>query len=62
MANTGEASLAATVAGHLLTTILGAISVYAVARCIYLLYLHPLSKYPGPKIAAIINIWYAYYW
>lgn len=26
----------------------------------YRLTLHPLSKIPGPKLAAISNIWYAY--
>ncbi|KAI1123656.1 cytochrome P450 [Nemania abortiva] len=35
---------------------------YAAARCIYLLHFHPLSKFPGPKIAAVSNIWYAYHW
>ncbi|KAI1115192.1 cytochrome P450 [Nemania sp. NC0429] len=35
---------------------------YAVARCIYFLHFHPLSKFPGPKLAAVSNVWYAYYW
>ncbi|KAH6696657.1 hypothetical protein BKA61DRAFT_741584, partial [Leptodontidium sp. MPI-SDFR-AT-0119] len=46
----------------LITIILGAISVYAVLRCVYLLYFHPLSKLPGPRIAATSNVWYAYHW
>ncbi|KAL2048922.1 hypothetical protein ABVK25_010775 [Lepraria finkii] len=35
---------------------------YATCRGIYLLYFHPLAKFPGPKIAAVSNIWYAYHW
>ncbi|KAI0471291.1 isotrichodermin C-15 hydroxylase [Xylaria cf. heliscus] len=35
---------------------------YVVTRCIYNLYFHPASKFPGPKLAAISNIWYAYHW
>ncbi|KAI1352028.1 cytochrome P450 [Xylaria sp. FL0043] len=35
---------------------------YAVPRCIYLLYFHPAAKFPGPKLAAISNLPYAYYW
>ncbi|KAF4629400.1 hypothetical protein G7Y89_g8747 [Cudoniella acicularis] len=46
----------------LATIILGFITVYTVARCTYLLYFHPLSKYPGPRIAAVSNIWYGYHW
>ncbi|OBT60470.1 hypothetical protein VE03_10312 [Pseudogymnoascus sp. 23342-1-I1] len=48
---------------QVLTTItLGAVSAYAVLRCIYLLYFHPLSKFPGPRIAAVSNVWYGYHW
>ncbi|KAK4194673.1 cytochrome P450 monooxygenase [Triangularia verruculosa] len=46
----------------LATIILGAASVYAVSRCIYLRYFHPLSKFPGPPLAAVSNTWYAYHW
>lgn len=35
---------------------------YAAIRCVYLLYFHPLSKYPGPTIAAVTNAWWAYHW
>ncbi|KAI2782286.1 isotrichodermin C-15 hydroxylase [Daldinia loculata] len=35
---------------------------YAVVRCVYLLYFHPASKFPGPKLAAISNFYYAYSW
>ncbi|RYP34523.1 hypothetical protein DL767_004235 [Monosporascus sp. MG133] len=41
----------------LATVVLGAISVYGISRALYLLYFHPLSSYPGPRIAAISNIW-----
>ncbi|KAI0903786.1 isotrichodermin C-15 hydroxylase [Ustulina deusta] len=33
-----------------------------VSRTIYLLKFHPASKFPGPKLAAISNIPYAYHW
>ena len=35
---------------------------YAISRCIYLLYFHPLAKFSGPKVAAVSNLWYAYHW
>ncbi|XXG99678.1 hypothetical protein Hte_006019 [Hypoxylon texense] len=46
----------------LIATLVTAIVVYATARGIYLLYFHPLSRFPGPRFAAISNIWYAYHW
>ncbi|KAI6081597.1 cytochrome P450 [Hypoxylon rubiginosum] len=54
--------LAISYARVLLALTIGIISVYALTRCIYLLYFHPLAKYPGPKIAAISNVWYGYHW
>ncbi|KAI1375296.1 isotrichodermin C-15 hydroxylase [Hypoxylon crocopeplum] len=39
-----------------------AILVYATTRIVYLLKFHPASKFPGPKLAAISNIPYAYHW
>jgi hypothetical protein len=36
--------------------------VYAAARSTYNLYFHPLARFPGPKLAALSNIWYAYHW
>ncbi|RYP05821.1 hypothetical protein DL764_003532 [Monosporascus ibericus] len=39
-----------------------ALCAYATARCIYLLYFHPASQFPGPIFAAISNVPYAYNW
>ncbi|CAH0021772.1 unnamed protein product, partial [Clonostachys rhizophaga] len=33
---------------------------YFIGRAIYNLYFHPLSKYPGPKLAAVTDLWWAY--
>ncbi|KAI1264458.1 cytochrome P450 [Xylariaceae sp. FL1019] len=33
-----------------------------VARCVYLLYLHPAAKFPGPRLATVSNIPYVYHW
>ncbi|KAF7532639.1 hypothetical protein G7054_g7772 [Neopestalotiopsis clavispora] len=30
---------------------------YILGRCVYLLFFHPLSKFPGPKIAAVSEAW-----
>ncbi|KAI0179684.1 cytochrome P450 [Hypoxylon sp. FL1284] len=54
--------LAISTARLLLTLLIGATSFYAAVRCIYLLYFHPLARYPGPRIAAVSNIWYTYHW
>lgn len=37
-------------------------TIYAIARSIYLLYFHPASQFPGPKLAAISYASYCYYW
>ncbi|KAI4863264.1 isotrichodermin C-15 hydroxylase [Hypoxylon rubiginosum] len=37
-------------------------TLYAALRCFYLLYWHPLAKYPGPKLAAVSNAWYGWHW
>ncbi|KAI0145050.1 cytochrome P450 [Xylariaceae sp. FL1272] len=48
--------------GELLTACLAPICLYAVCKCIYNVYLHPAAAYPGPRLAAVSNIWYAYHW
>ncbi|KAH9908663.1 cytochrome P450 [Xylariomycetidae sp. FL2044] len=49
-------------AQFLAVVIIGLVSVYAVSRALYLLYFHPLSRFPGPRLAAISHVWYAYHW
>jgi hypothetical protein len=36
-------------------------SVYLILRSIYRLWFHPLSKFPGPKLAAITHLYEFYY-
>ncbi|CAN8101959.1 unnamed protein product [Discula destructiva] len=33
---------------------------YYLAKCIYLLFFHPLARHPGPKLAAISSYWIEY--
>ncbi|KEY72631.1 hypothetical protein S7711_06265, partial [Stachybotrys chartarum IBT 7711] len=33
---------------------------YCIGRIIYNLTFHPLAKYPGPKLAAVTDLWWAY--
>ncbi|KAI0411412.1 cytochrome P450 [Xylaria grammica] len=35
---------------------------YCFGWCVYTLYFHPLAKYPGPKFAAITQVWLARVW
>ncbi|KAK3690287.1 cytochrome P450 monooxygenase-like protein [Podospora appendiculata] len=35
---------------------------YSVVWVVYALWFHPLARYPGPRFAAISNIWYAWAW
>ncbi|KAI1268078.1 cytochrome P450 [Xylariaceae sp. FL1019] len=48
--------------GELVTACLAPLCLYAVCKCIYNVYLHPAAAYPGPQLAAVSNIWYAYHW
>ncbi|KAI1661697.1 cytochrome P450 [Daldinia decipiens] len=48
-------------AQQLLTFVFGSVAFSLILRSIYRVYFHPLSKYPGPKIAAISDVWYAYH-
>ncbi|KAE8382756.1 cytochrome P450 [Aspergillus bertholletiae] len=34
---------------------------YAITVCIYRLTLHPLAKYPGPRLAAVTRLWHSYH-
>ncbi|KAI8930440.1 hypothetical protein NX059_012391 [Plenodomus lindquistii] len=45
---------------HVLLTLIGAGLLHLVTKCVYRLYLHPLAKYPGPKIAALTDLYF--YW
>ncbi|KJZ71173.1 hypothetical protein HIM_09428 [Hirsutella minnesotensis 3608] len=45
----------------ILTWILGGAAAIWAMRSIHRLYFHPLAKYPGPRLAAISDIWYAYH-
>ncbi|KAI9154647.1 Cytochrome P461 monooxygenase [Paramyrothecium foliicola] len=42
-------------------TLLGAITAYVVSRFFYLTYFHPASKFPGPRLAAVSNLWLSYH-
>ncbi|KAK3216477.1 hypothetical protein GRF29_8g3398054 [Pseudopithomyces chartarum] len=45
----------------LLASILGLVTLYITTLIIYRLTFHPLAKYPGPKLAAITDIYLTYY-
>ncbi|KAI1446033.1 cytochrome P450 [Annulohypoxylon stygium] len=46
---------------QLLVFTLGSAVIYLTIRSVWRIYFHPLSRYPGPKIAAVSDIWYAYH-
>ncbi|PVH95469.1 cytochrome P450 [Periconia macrospinosa] len=62
MASQHIMNISSMTSASLFATSLSAIFAYALSRCIYLLYFHPLSHFPGPKLAAVSNLWYAYHW
>ncbi|KAI0966688.1 cytochrome P450 [Xylaria arbuscula] len=35
---------------------------YLIGWCVYSIYFHPLAKYPGPKLAAVSQLWQAWVW
>lgn len=43
------------------TSLLFVIVVVTLAISVYRLYLHPLAGVPGPRLAALSNIWHAYH-
>uniref|UniRef100_A0A8H7KE28 Uncharacterized protein n=1 Tax=Bionectria ochroleuca TaxID=29856 RepID=A0A8H7KE28_BIOOC len=45
---------------HLLPAFAALGTAYFIGRAIYNLYFHPLSKYPGPKLGAVTDLWWAY--
>ncbi|KAI1083758.1 isotrichodermin C-15 hydroxylase [Whalleya microplaca] len=49
-------------AGEWAVLAITSVTLYAALRCFYLLYWHPLAVYPGPKLAAVSNVWYGWHW
>ena len=47
---------------HLTPTRFSKVVSYWSITFVYRLFFHPYAKYPGPKIAAISELWYAYHW
>ncbi|KAI1771929.1 cytochrome P450 [Hypoxylon cercidicola] len=36
--------------------------IYWICWCVYCIWFHPLAKYPGPKAAAVSEIWFVWAW
>ncbi|KAI0470522.1 cytochrome P450 [Xylariaceae sp. FL0804] len=47
---------------HAFAVLAGLTLAYVVLRCFYLIYCHPLAKYPGPRLAAVSHFFYAKTW
>ncbi|QDS75182.1 hypothetical protein FKW77_008510 [Venturia effusa] len=47
--------------GLMLKLLLAAVVVYTISYMVYNVFFHPLSKFPGPRMAAATPIYYAYY-
>ncbi|PSN69578.1 cytochrome P450 [Corynespora cassiicola Philippines] len=58
----GLADIAPNTVGGYIGALFATAFVYFGVHAVYNLFFHPLAKFPGPKLAAISNLWYAYYW
>ncbi|KAI1734041.1 cytochrome P450 monooxygenase-like protein [Xylaria scruposa] len=58
MPDIGGLQIATPAIGALAVTL--SIILYYAAQTVYLLFFHPLAKYPGPKLAAISELWWVW--
>ncbi|CAJ2510912.1 Uu.00g065370.m01.CDS01 [Anthostomella pinea] len=59
---TASVSVAINPVPHIESRLISVVQViaYCIARAVYNLSFHPLTKYPGPKLAAVTDLWWAY--